>query len=283
MQLLKAERKQAKIKMAIQGPSGSGKTYSSLLVSKGLTGDLTKVCIIDTENHSAHLYAHMGGYHVISLNTPFTPEKYIKAIELAEAAGMELVILDSISHSWEYLLDYHAGLTGNSFANWSKVTPRHNALVQKILSSPCHIICTLRVKQDYVLSDKNGKMVPEKVGLKTIQRDGLDYEFTVVFDLDIKHHATCSKDRTGLFSEDYACKLSVSTGTRLLEWCQEGITIDQVKEKVISASSVEALTDLFKQYKAYYPLLEKEFLGRKAALTQISVHPKTLSNGITTH
>ena len=91
-------------------------------------------------------------------------------------------------------------MAGNSFTNWNRVTPRHNAFVQKMLQSPCHIIATIRSKQDYVLTDKNGKMVPEKVGLKGVTRDGMDYEFTFVLDLDIKHQATASKDRTGLFS-----------------------------------------------------------------------------------
>ena len=90
-------------------------------------------------------------------------------------------------------------MQGNSFANWSKITPRQNAFVQKILSSPTHIIATMRVKQNYVLNEKNGKYIPEKVGLKAVQRDNVDYEFTCVWDLNIKHQAVASKDRTNLF------------------------------------------------------------------------------------
>ena len=158
MQITKAERRQAKIKMALQGPSGSGKTYSSIFIAQGLTNDLSKVCIIDSENSSANLYAHLGDYHVLGLSN-YAPENYIKAIEMAEAAGMELIIIDSLSHSWQYLLDYHSNLTGNTFTNWSRVTPRHQNLIQKILSSPCHIIANLRVKQDYVLTEnEKGKI-----------------------------------------------------------------------------------------------------------------------------
>ena len=103
---------------------------------------------------------------------------------------MEVIIIDSISHEWEGkggILDIHGSMVGNSFTNWAKVTPRHNEFVQKILQSNSHIIATIRSKQDYVLSEKNGKMVPEKVGLKGVTREGLDYEFTLVFDVDIKH------------------------------------------------------------------------------------------------
>lgn len=164
MILRNAERQQAKIKLAVQGPAGSGKTYSSILIAKGLVNGLSKVCVIDTENGSADLYAHLGDFKVITLSKPFTPERYIQAIDLAENAGMECIIIDSISHCWEYLVDFHASLTGNSFTNWSKITPRLNNLVTKIQTSGSHILATLRVKQDYVLQDKgNGKMVPEKV------------------------------------------------------------------------------------------------------------------------
>ena len=198
MEIRKALRRQAKIKLALQSASGGGKTYSSLLLASGMTG-WEKIAVIDTENHSADLYAHLGDFYVLQLNKPFAPERYIEAMEVCERAGIEVIIIDSITHEWEGsggILDIHGNMPGNSFTNWAKITPRHNAFVQKILESPCHIICTIRTKTDYVLSEKNGKMVPEKVGLKGITRDGMDYEFTIVFDLDIKHNAVASKDRT---------------------------------------------------------------------------------------
>ena len=162
MQLRQSERRKAKIKMALQGSAGSGKTYSSLLLAKGLTnGNLSKVAIIDTENGSADLYANLGNYNVLSLTPPFTPENYIKAIEVCENAGMEVIILDSISQSWVELLDYHSSLAGNSFTNWAKVTPRQNAFIDKILQCNAHVIATMRTKQDYVLNQKDGKFIPD--------------------------------------------------------------------------------------------------------------------------
>ncbi|MDD3978513.1 MAG: AAA family ATPase, partial [Methanomicrobium sp.] len=203
MELRKSQRKQAKIKLALQGSSGSGKTYSALLLASGMTA-WPKIAVIDTENHSADLYAHLGDYNVLQLSKPFSPERYISAIETCEKAGMEVIIIDSVTHEWEGsggILDIHGNMPGNSFTNWAKMTPRHNAFVQKLLESNCHIIGTIRTKTDYVLTEKNGKMVPEKVGMKGITRDGMDYEFTVVFDLDPKHNAVVSKDRTGLFMD----------------------------------------------------------------------------------
>lgn len=82
-----------------------------------------------------------------------------------------------------------------------------------------HIICTMRTKQDYVLNEKNGKMVPEKVGLKAMQRDGMDYEFTVVLDIDLKHHVQASKDRTGLFMGRPEFTITPKVGQAILNWC----------------------------------------------------------------
>jgi len=221
MQLRQSERKQAKIKMALQGSAGSGKTYSSLLLAKGLTNkNYSKVAIIDTESGSADLYAHLGNYNVLRLEAPFSPEKYIEAIDICEKAGMEVIILDSVSQAWDFLIDYHSKLAGNSFTNWNKVTPRQNAFVNKILRANVHIIATMRTKQDYVLQQKNGKFVPEKVGLKAVQRNDLDYEFTLVFDIDIKHYATSSKDRTGLFMDKPEFVINTATGRKILQWCK---------------------------------------------------------------
>ena len=221
MQLRQSSRTQAKIKLALQGCSGSGKSLSSLFLAYGMTSDWSKIAVIDTENSSADLYAHLGNYNVLPLNEPYTPEKYIEAITICEQANMEVIIIDSISHCWDYLLDYHANLQGNSFTNWARVTPRQNSFIQKILSSPCHIIATMRTKQDYVLNEKNGKYIPEKVGLKAVQRDNVDYEFTCVLDLNIKHQAVASKDRTGLFMGTPEFIITSNKGREILKWCNQ--------------------------------------------------------------
>ena len=218
-----SSKKRAKIKMALEGPSGSGKTYSSLLLAYGITQDWSKIAVIDSENGSADLYAGLGGYYVLPI-TEFSPESYIEAINVCENAGMEVIIVDSISQSWDYLLDYHASLLGNSFTNWAKITPRQNALMRRILSCNAHVICTMRTKQDYVLNDKNGKQVPEKVGLNACMRDGVEYEFTIVLDLDITHRATASKDRTGLFMGRPEFTISPKVGAYILRWCQTETT-----------------------------------------------------------
>lgn len=266
MQLRKSSKKQAKIKMAIQAPSGSGKSYSSLLLAIGITNDWSKVAVIDSENNSADLYSHLGNYNVLTLDGNFSPENYVKAVEICEKAGMEVIIIDSMSQCWDYLLECHSNMQGNSFTNWGKITPRQNTFIQKILQSNCHIICTLRTKQDYVLNDKNGKLVPEKVGLKAVQRDGIDYEFTLVFDIDTKHYATASKDRTGLFMGKPEFIITPSTGKIILEWCNDGINVDDVRKLIQNAKSVDDLGKIYHQYPDWYPMLTTDFLNKKALL-----------------
>ena len=222
MNIRQAERKQAKIRLALQGPSGSGKTYSALLLAFGITGTWEKIVIIDTENSSADLYADLGAYNVLPLTQPYTPERYIQAIHQCESEGMELIIIDSISHEWEGqggILAIHGNMPGNSFTNWNKVTPRHNAFIQAILQSPAHVVPTIRSKQDYVLSEKNGKYVPEKVGLKGVTREGTDYEFTIVLEIDLNHNAKATKDRTKVFLNQPEFRITSETGAKIVEWC----------------------------------------------------------------
>lgn len=272
MQLRKSERKQAKIKLALQGSAGSGKTYSSLLLAKGLTnGDFSKVAIIDTENRSADLYAHLGDYNVLTLTPPFTTEKYVEGIEICEKANVEVIIIDSFSHCWEYLLDFHSKMAGNSFTNWAKIKPLEKVFLNKILQSSAHIIATMRTKQDYVLNQKDGKFIPEKVGLKSISRDGTDYEFTLVFDLDIKHFATSSKDRTGLFMDKTEFIINASTGKKIREWCENGTGTEQeilatIAKEIIACTTVEGLRHIYSKYPAYQTKIKDTILLRKAAI-----------------
>jgi hypothetical protein len=272
MELRIAERKQAKIKLGLQGPSGSGKTYSALLLAFGLCNDWSKIAVIDTENHSADLYAHLGKYNVLNLSKPFTPERYSEAIEACEKAGMQVIIIDSISQEWEGsggIIETHANMVGNSFTNWNAVTPRHNNFVQKILQSTCHIISTIRCKQDYVLSEKNGKYVPEKVGLKGVTRDGMDYEFTLVFDLDIKHQAKASKDRTGLFMDGLPFVIKPVTGKRVLDWCLMGNTLEKAMKELDTAKDVKALQNVMNSFPEFRNELLPSYNANKKAIESL--------------
>jgi hypothetical protein len=225
-QLRKATRQKAKIRMGFSAVSGGGKTYSALVVAHGLCGAWDKIAIIDTENNSADLYAHLGPYNVIPLPPPFAPERYVEAIKCAEEAGMEVIIIDSITHEWDGkggIIDISNNMTGNSFTNWAKLTPRHQLFLDAILQSKCHILTTVRRKQDYEMSkNSDGKTSVTKAGLKEITREGFEYEITLNLELDVNHNATASKDRTGLFMGKPQFTPSEETGKLIRQWCESG-------------------------------------------------------------
>lgn len=280
MEIRKAERKLSKIKMAIKGGSGSGKTLSSLLLSKGLSeNQFKKVIIIDTENQSADLYAHIGDYNVLSLKPPYSPEKYIEAIDKCIASKMEVIIIDSISHCWNYLLDFHANLPGNTFSNWAKVNPRQGAFINKILQCDAHVIATLRTKQDYVLNQVNGKYVPEKVGLKAIQRDDLEYEFTIVFDIDSKHFAKATKDRTNLFTGSRDFQITPETGSKILHWTLGAKDRKELVKQIDKCFSTDQLLSLYKNNPHQQEVLKDEFTRKKQELNQIIENDSKEYNG----
>ncbi len=217
-QFHKATRKRGKLRLAIAGPAGSGKTYSALLIALGLGG---RIATIDTERGSGELYDRLGEYDVCTIQPPFEPKKYVEAIRAAEDLGYGTIIIDSPSHAWMGqggLLDVHghiADKTGNSWSAWRQVTPKHNELVDAMLQSKCHIIATMRSKMEYAQVEENGKKQVKKLGMSPIQRDGMEYEFTVFIDLDQQHTATATKDRTTLFDGQYFVP-TIETGRTLL-------------------------------------------------------------------
>jgi hypothetical protein len=247
IQIRKATRRKAKLRLALLGPSGSGKTMSALRLAFGIGG---KVGIIDTENGSADLYAEIGDYDVITLDKPYSVNKYRDAIHAFEDAGYDTIIVDSLSHAWSGaggLLDKQGQLAArpgaNSYAAWREITPEHNALVEALLSSPSHIITTMRVKQEYVLEENDrGKKVPRKVGLQPVQRDGMEYEFTCVMDVDIDHKATATKDRTTLFV-DWRDTISEATGRLLKDWLESGADPFSVADQALQSCKAAGLTE----------------------------------------
>jgi len=285
MQLRKATRKKAKIRLGLSAVSGGGKTYSAILLAKGLCGDLSKVAIIDTENGSADLYAHLGDYNVLPLTAPFTPERYIEAIRSCEKAGMEVVIVDSISHEWDGkggCLEIVEQL-GGKYQDWAKVTPRHQAFLDAILHSPCHIITTVRRKQDYeMVKDGSGKIKVEKGGLREITREGFEYELTINLEMDTNHNATASKDRTGLFMGKPAFVPSEKTGEMVAQWCEQGEEQFHILrpgsdwyQKVDDCGSQKELVELYQKNKSEVdsnPLLQQLIANRRN-----QINGKTLS------
>ena len=245
LQLKKAEKKQVKLKIGLSGASGFGKTYSALLMAYGICGDWSKIAVIDTENDSASLYSDLGDYNTIDLQPPFSPERYIEAIEVCENAGIELIIIDSITHEWEGqggCLEIQEKL-GGRYQDWAKVTPRHRKFVDKILQSKCHIFTTVRRKQDYEMIKEGNRTKVQKVGTKEVTREGFEYELTVNFEFtNANHMVTASKDRTSLFMNEPEFVITSETGKKLMEWANNGV--DPVEYAITSISNAETIEDL---------------------------------------
>jgi hypothetical protein len=274
MKLHKAERHQVKLRIGLSGASGFGKTYSSLLLAYGITNDWSKIALIDTENKSASLYSHLGDFNVLSLEESFAPERYIKAIKLCEDSGMEVIIVDSISHEWQSkggCLEIHEQL-GGRFQDWAKVTPRHNAFIDSIIQSKCHMITTSRRKVDYSLDkDGNGKTKVVKLGTQEITRSGFEYELTVNFELlNDKHLVSASKDRTGLFSGKPEFIINSNTGKKLINWCNLGKSLEKIKQEINSCDSLEGLKQIYAEHPTLSTELYPVIMSRKEMLENAS-------------
>jgi len=200
MAFKKATKTEARLRCALIGPSGSGKTYTALAIATRLC---TRVALIDSERGSASKYADIFDFDVLELDS-FEPSTYADAIKLAEREGYDGLVIDSLSHAWMGkggALDQvdraaKRSQSSNSFAAWREVTPMHNALVDTILGSRAHVVATMRSKTEYVIEeDSRGKKVPRKIGMAPVQRDGVEYEFDVIADMDLANNFVVSKSR----------------------------------------------------------------------------------------
>lgn len=226
----KATRHAVKLKIALAGPSGSGKTLGALALAKVLAGDSGTVAVIDTENGSASLYGDKYNFDVLNLGPPYTSARYVEAMEAAIGAGYTVLVIDSLSHQWsgdggilsrKEEMDKRPG--SNSYTNWATFTKEHTAFIGRLLQLPVHVIATIRSKQDYVLeTNDKGKQTPRKVGMAPVQREGLEYEFSTVFDVQMDHKAVASKDRTGLFGDSLVDLVKPEAGKKLIAWLASG-------------------------------------------------------------
>ena len=225
------------------------------------------MAVIDTERGSASLYDHLADFDVLNLEAPYSPERYIEAIHAAESAGYNVLIIDSITHEWSgvggclELVDdvARARYKGNSWSAWNDITPRHRALLDAILRSPMHVIVTLRSKTETAQTEENGRKKVVKLGMKAEQREGFEYEMTVVLDIVHEgHYATATKDRTGLFVNADPEQITEATGQRLLEWLETGANAPDVKAILKSLASAADIDVLRGHYEAAMQMLSEE-------------------------
>ena len=224
-----ATKTQAKARIALIGPSGSGKTYTALKFA-GVLGN--KIALIDTENSSASKYAgdqDLPKFNVLNL-TEYAPHTYVEAIKSAEKAGFNVLVIDSLSHAWAgkggalEMVDKAAKkYRENSFAAWRDVTPHHNALVDALVQCSIHLIVTMRTKTEYVVeTNAKGKQAPRRVGLAPVQRDGLEYEFDIVADIDLDHTLQIIKTRCKALDGFTVQKPGADVAQIIADWLGDG-------------------------------------------------------------
>lgn len=248
-QFKKAERKGAHVRIALIGPSGSGKTYSALAIASGLGG---KVAAIDTERGSMKLYADQFNFDVLELES-FSPQNYMEAINSAAEAGYEVLVIDSFSHAWmgkDGALEQvdriaKRSSSGNTWSAWRDVTPLHNQMIDTILAAPLHIVATMRSKSEWVIEkdERTGKNVPRKIGTSPQARDGAEFEFTVVGDMNLDHELVISKSRIKFLDGAVISKPGVDLGSKIVAWCGE----IEVKEPTPTDEQLRALATAAKE------------------------------------
>ena len=245
----KAVKHESKLRLAITGPSGSGKTYTSLAIAVALAGG-KPVAVVDTEHGSASKYADLFTFDVVNMEAPFHPDRFVEMIREAAKAGYAVIVLDSLTHAWQGtggmldLVDEIAKrkTSGNGFAAWKDATPIQNRLVESIVGAPVHVIATMRSKQDYVQDkDDRGKTQIRKVGMAAQQREGFEYEFDVVMDMDIDNNGIVSKTRCPALTGRVFGKPGRDVANILAEWLRgEPATLNSTQNKEAQPQSSPA-------------------------------------------
>ncbi|PAF24399.1 hypothetical protein CHH61_19080 [Shouchella clausii] len=295
----RARREKQKLIAGLMGPSGSGKTLSALLMAYGMMREAypqaddneiwSKIGIADTEHKRSLLYfdyqfdedSKIGEFYHINFEPPYTTERYQEAIVALKQAGAEVIVIDSLSHNWQGeggIVEQHGAMSGNSFQNWGKLAPETTKLVRTLTRNDVHIIATLRTKQEYAMElNEKGKQQPVKIGTKPVQKDEMEYEFMLNFNVDMNHMAKASKDNTHLFGEE-EFRITVNDGRRLFRWLELGV---DVKAEEAERRAKQAEADEKERQRLLAEILaavesdekkQKELVGMEFKMNEQKVH-----------
>jgi hypothetical protein len=289
MDFEEATKEAAKARIAITGPAGAGKTYTALMLAFGL-GEA--VAVIDSERGSASKYAGRNGWRFKTIRpTSFAPLSLVEHLGKAAGHGFDVLVIDSLSHYWEGTdgmleqVDRRSGASKFT-SGWKVVRPEERRMLDAILAYPGHVIITLRSKTEYVLeTNDRGKQEPRRVGMKPIQRDGIEYEFDLVGDMDLSNTLTVSKSRIEGVDMGAAYPLpGVELAVKVAEFLADGIevpTVAALRQRAIDVETVEELRDLWTEVRSYQldgapmldddgrPTILRDFINRRG--TEIKV------------
>lgn len=236
-----ATRTSTKARIALCGPSGSGKTWTALTLAHAL-GE--RIAVIDTERGSASKYAGVNNWKFDTVAPgKFSPEALTGLLAEAGQEGFDVLVLDSWSHYWmgvDGMLEQvdKRARNGNNFSGWKEVRPDERRMIDALISYPGHVIATLRVKTEYVIEEnERGKKVPRKIGLKPEQREGVEYEFDLVGDLDHENTLTVTKSRIPNLTRAVIREPDADLGKTIRSWLEDGESVPdarEIREKVMS-------------------------------------------------
>jgi energy-coupling factor transporter ATP-binding protein EcfA2 len=230
IEFVPAVRRKTKARVALCGPSGSGKTYTALTFAHVFAPG--SVALIDTEKESADGYEGLNDWHWVSFKpVTYEPDVLVDALAAAAAAGIECVVIDSLSHFWMGTggmleqVDNSAkrSRSGNSFAGWKEMRPSERRMLDAMTGYPGHLIVTMRTKTEWVIQENDrGKKEPRRIGTKPEQREGIEYEFSVVADMDLDNALTVTKTRVPPLKRAVVTEPGPEMAQQILDWLNDG-------------------------------------------------------------
>ncbi|MFF0546914.1 ATP-binding protein [Nocardia thailandica] len=284
-----ATKAAAKARIALTGPAGAGKTYTALMLAFGL-GD--SVAVIDTERGSASKYVGRNGWRFKTMKpTSYSPLSLVEHLAVAAGHGFEVVVIDSLSHYWAgtdgMLEQVDRRSSASKFTSgWKAVGPEEKRMLDAILAYPGHVIITLRVKTEYVLvTNDRGKQEPQRVGMKPIQREGIEYELDLVGDLNLDNVLTVSKSRVeGVEVGSAWTHPGIELAEKIAATLAEGEQVPSVadyRSRAVELDDLAALRDLYREVKGHQldgapmvspdgkPTVLGDFIQQRAAVVKL--------------
>lgn len=261
MKVVKAKREKIKVPILLMGASGSGKTMSSLMLAKGMVEQMfpdmsaeeqwEKIGLVDDEHRRSNLYVNtehngitIGEFSKVDLEAPFNSSRLNEAVSLLQKAGCSVVIIDSLSAFWSgdgSVLEQVTNAGGGMQA-WNAVAPEQKELTKALVTQDVHIIATVRTKTGVnVTTDEVGKAHVEKVGTKMEQKEGLEYEFAITFQLYQSHVAEVVKDNSSIFAKPHI--LTLDDGKKIYQWAEMGIDV-RAQEKAHHEKAVQVVKEI---------------------------------------
>ncbi|WP_063813557.1 ATP-binding protein [Nocardia anaemiae] len=288
-----AVRRKSKARMALAGPSGSGKTYTALaLASEWAQRDGGVVGMVDTEHGSASKYQGLNGWQWQTVEPErFSPVSLVEILGVAAGQGFTTLIIDSWSHYWmgqdgmlEQVDRRKSG--SNSFSGWKEANPDERRMVEAMLTFPGHLIVTMRTKTEYVVDeDGRGRSVPRKVGTRPVQREGLEFEFDIVADLDLRNNLHISKTRLPFLTNQVIPTPGAELANEIADWLDGGEdvpTVAEFRQRILDVESMDQLRAVYLEIESYRmlgaPTVDLE--GSATTLRELIVAIKTAMEAV---